>query len=153
MSLINVPGQAQKSELLTKKALSLEVTKEIARASADFAGENNWNVVISIVDEGGHLIYFERMDGVQTGSIEVAFQKAKTAAAFKRPTRIFEEAVANGRTSLVALPGGMPFDGGVPIIWEDQVLGAIGVSGVTATQDGMIAQAGADALEKILKRQ
>jgi uncharacterized protein GlcG (DUF336 family) len=140
------------AELATKKALTLEVAKKIAVASGQFAQKKHWNVVIAIVDDGGHLVYFERMDGVQTGSIEVAIQKARTAAAFKRPTRLFEEAVAKGRTVLVSLPGGMPFEGGVPIIVGNQVIGAVGVSGVTAQQDGMIAQAGVDALPKILRQ-
>lgn len=140
------------AELVTKKALTLEVAKEIAAASGKFAQRKQWNVVITIVDDGGHLVYFERMDGVQTGSIEVAIQKAKTAAAFKRPTRLFEEAVAKGRTVLVSLPGGMPFEGGVPITIGKEVIGAVGVSGVTAQQDGMIAQAGVDALPKILSQ-
>jgi len=78
--------------------------------------------------------------------------KHQTAAAFKRPTKVFEEAVAEGRTVLLGLPGGMPFEGGVPITVENQVIGAIGVSGVTAQQDGMIAQAGVDALPKIIGR-
>ena len=138
------------AKLATKKALTLEVAKRIAAAAKEFAEKNEWSVVISIVDDGGHLVYFERMDGVQTGSIQVAIRKAETAVAFKRPTRLFEEAVADGRTALVALPGGMPFEGGVPIKVEDQVIGAVGISGVTAQQDGMIAQAGVDALPKIL---
>jgi uncharacterized protein GlcG (DUF336 family) len=136
--------------LATKKALTLAVAKEIAAASGRFAQKNKWNVAITIVDDGGHMIYFERMDGVQTGSIKVAIRKAKAAAAFKRPTRLFEEDVAKGRTVLVALPGGMPFEGGVPIAAGDQIIGAVGVSGATAQQDGMIAQAGVDALPKIL---
>ena len=136
--------------LATKKALTLAVAKEIAAASSRFAQKNKWLVAITIVDDGGHLIYFERMDGVQTGSIEVSMRKAKAAAAFKRPTRVFEEDVAKGRTVLVALPGGMPFEGGVPIAAGDQIVGAVGVSGGTAQQDGMIAQAGVDALPKIL---
>ncbi len=140
------------AELATKKALTLEVAKKIAASSGQFAQKKQWNVVIAIVDDGGHLVYFERMDGVQTGSIEVAIQKARTAAAFKRPTRLFEEAVAKGRTVLVSLPGGMPFEGGVPITVGNQVIGAVGVSGVTAQQDGMIAQAGVDALPRILKQ-
>jgi len=140
------------AELATKKALTLEVAKRIAVASREFAQKNKWNVVISIVDDGGHLVYFERMDGVQTGSIQVAIRKAQAAAAFKRPTKLFEEAVAEGRTVLIALPGGMPFEGGVPINIEDQVIGAVGISGVTAQQDGMIAQAGVNALLKILAK-
>lgn len=140
------------AELTTKKALTLAVAKEIAAASSRFAQKNKWNVAITVVDDGGHMVYFERMDGVQTGSIEVAIRKAKTAVAFKRPTRLFEEAVADGRTVLVALPGGMPFEGGVPITVREEVIGAVGVSGVTAQQDGMIAQAGVDALPKIIGR-
>jgi glc operon protein GlcG len=144
------PAKQKADGLATKKALTLKVAKEIAAAASRFAQKNQWNVVISIVDDGGHLMYFERMDGVQTGSIEVAIRKAKTAAAFKRPTRLFEEDVAKGRTALVALPGGMPFEGGVPITVDNEVIGAVGVSGMTAQQDGQIAQAGVDALPKIL---
>ena len=147
-----VAEPAPVAELATKKALTLEVAKQVAAASGQFARKNQWAVVIAIVDDGGHLVYFERMDEVQTGSIQVAIQKAKTAAAFKRSTRVFEEAVAKGRTVLVSLPGGMPFEGGVPITVDGQVIGAVGVSGVTAQQDGMAAQAGVDALPKILGR-
>ncbi|MHC4726466.1 MAG: GlcG/HbpS family heme-binding protein [Planctomycetota bacterium] len=150
--VVLIAEAAPVAELATKKALILEVVKKIAAASGQFAQKRHWNVVIAIVDDGGHLVYFERMDGVQTGSIEVAIQKAKTAVAFRRPTRLFEEAVAKGRTVLVSLPGGMPFEGGVPITVGKQVIGAVGVSGVTAQQDGMIAQAGVDALPKILKK-
>ena len=150
--VVLIAEAAPVAELATKKALTLEVAKEIAAASGQFAQKRRWNVVIAIVDDGGHLVYFERMDGVQTGSIEVAIQKAKTAVAFKHPTRLSEEAVAKGRTALVSLPGGMPFEGGVSIIAGNQVIGAVGVSGVTAQQDGMIAQAGVDALPKILKK-
>lgn len=147
-----VAEAAPVAELATKKALTLEVAKQIAAVSGQFAHKNQWNVVIAIVDDGGHLVYFERMDGVQTGSVQVAIQKAQTAAAFKRPTRLFEEAIAEGRTALLGLPGGMPFEGGVPINVKGQVVGAVGVSGVTAQQDGMIAQAGIDALPKILSQ-
>jgi uncharacterized protein GlcG (DUF336 family) len=144
------PGRQTVAELATKKALTLRVAKEIAAASCRFAQKNQWNVVISIVDDGGHLMYLERMDSVQTGSVQVAIRKAEAAAAFKRPTRLFEQAVAEGRTALVALPGGMPFEGGVPITVGDEVIGAVGVSGMTAQQDGQIAQAGVDALPKII---
>jgi uncharacterized protein GlcG (DUF336 family) len=140
------------AELAMKKALTLEVAKQIASASAEHARKDQWAVVISIVDDGGHLVYFERMDNVQTGSIQVAIRKAEAAVAFKRPTKLFEEAVAKGRTVLVSLPGGMPFEGGVPIMTNNQVIGAVGVSGVTAQQDGMIARAGVDALPRILNR-
>ena len=143
------PASAQ---LPTKPVLSLEVAKELATAAAVFAHENEWKVVIAIVDDGGHLIYFARMDGVQIGSIEVAIQKAKTAIAFKRPSKVFEDGVSAGRTALVSLPGALPIEGGLPIKMGETFIGAIGVSGVTAQQDGMIAKAGADALEALLKK-
>jgi glc operon protein GlcG len=143
---------AQQLKLTTKPALTLAVVKAVATTTAEYATRNKWNVVITIVDDGGHLLYLERMDGVQTASIEVAIQKAKTSAAFKRKTKVFLDALKNGRPELVALPGGMPFEGGVPLIWENQVIGAIGVSGgTTQEQDGMIAEFGSDSLAKILK--
>jgi len=148
--LMLVAVAAPTAELATKKALTLEVAKGIAAASEKFADDNEWKVVIAIVDAAGDLLYFQRDDGVQTGSIRVALGKAETAAAYKRPTKEWEEAIAQGRTVVLALPGGTPFEGGVPIIADGEVIGAIGVSGVTAQQDGMIAQAGADALARIL---
>jgi uncharacterized protein GlcG (DUF336 family) len=96
------------------------------------------------------LIYFERGDGVQPGSIEIAIRKAKTAASFRRPTRFLSDLVADGNTALVSLPDAVLLEGGVPIVWKGQVLGAIGVSGVTSQQDGEIGQAGVDALASIL---
>jgi uncharacterized protein GlcG (DUF336 family) len=138
------------AELATRKALTLEVAKAIAAASEKFADDNEWDVVIAIVDAGGHLVYFQREDGVQIGSIRMALGKAETAIGYKRPTKEWEESIAGGRTVVLALPGGTPFEGGIPITVDDEVIGAIGVSGVTAQQDGMIAQAGVDALPGIL---
>lgn len=143
--------QASAAELATKKALTLEVTKGIAAAAEAHAKANDWNVVIAILDDGGNLLYLQRMDDVQIGSIEVAIRKAESAINFKRPTQVFDSAVAGGRTALVALPGSMPFEGGLPITWQGEVIGSIGVSGVTAQQDGMIAKAGTMALPNILR--
>ena len=137
-------------DLATKKSLTLSITKKIAAAAEAYAKQKNWNVVIAIVDDGGHLIYLQRMDGVQTGSIEVAIRKAKSAAAFKRPGKMFGDAIEGGRNALLALPGALPFDGGVPIKVANQTIGAIGVSGVTGEQDGEIANAGAGSLSGIL---
>jgi uncharacterized protein GlcG (DUF336 family) len=92
------------------------------------------------------------MDGTQTASVVVSMEKAKTAIGFKRPSKVFEEGVASGRNALLSLPGATPLEGGLPIVVDGQFLGAIGVSGVTAQQDGMIAQAGVDALPEILKK-
>ena len=137
-------------ELATKKALTLGITKKIAAAAESFATEKGWNVVIAVVDDGGHLIYLQRMDGTQTGSVAVAIAKAKSAAAFKRPTVVFSDAVAAGANALLGLPGAIPFDGGYPIKAGDEIVGAIGVSGVTGQQDGLIAQAGANSLSKLI---
>jgi len=107
-------------------------------------------VVIVILDDGGNLVYLQRDDDVQLGSIEVAIRKAETAVNFKRASSAFAERLAGGATGLVGLPGALPFPGGVPIMNAGEVIGAVGVSGVTAVQDEQIAQAGADALPKIL---
>jgi uncharacterized protein GlcG (DUF336 family) len=129
-----------------KKALNLDGARKVAAAAEAEAKKNNWNVVIAIVDDGGNLLYLQRMDGTQTGSIQVAIDKAKTAQAFKRPTKVFEDAIAGGRNAILGLNGALPLEGGLPIKVGDQVIGAIGVSGVTAQQDGQIAKAGTDTI-------
>jgi len=133
------------AQLADKKALTLEAAKKIATAAEAEAKKNNWNVVIAIVDDGGHLLYLQRIDGTQTGSIDVAIKKAQTAISFKRPTKVFEDAVAGGRQVILALPGALPIEGGVPITVGGQIIGAIGVSGFKTFEDGQIAKAGADA--------
>lgn len=143
---------ANAADLPTKKVLSLEVAKQIAAAAEKHARENKWNVCIAIVDDGGHLIYFQRIDGTQTGSVVVSQRKAQTAIGFKRPSKVFEVGVAGGRNALLALPGAVPLEGGLPLTVDGEMIGAIGVSGVTAQQDGMIAQAGVDALPGILSK-
>ena len=134
------------AQLADKKVLTLEGAKKIAAAAEAEARKNNGNVVIAVVDDGGHLVYLQRIDGTQTGSIEVAIQKARTAQAFKRPTKVFEDAIAGGRNALIALHGALPLEGGLPIMVGGQLVGAIGVSGVKSTEDGQIAKAGADSL-------
>ena len=134
------------AQLADKKVLTLDGAKKIAAAAEAEARKNSWNVVIAVVDDGGHLVYLQRIDGTQTGSIEVAIQKARTAQAFKRPTKVFEDAIAGGRNALIALHGALPLEGGLPIMVGGQLVGAIGVSGVKSTEDGQIAKAGADSL-------
>jgi len=129
-----------------RKTLTLEAARKIAAAAEAEARKNNWNVVIAVVDEGGYLVYLERMDGVQLASIEIAQRKARSAALFRRPTKAFEDQLVGGRQAILALPGAMPFEGGLPIVVDGEVIGAIGVSGVTSQQDGQIAKAGVDAL-------
>jgi glc operon protein GlcG len=146
-------SQSAKAELPAKRVLTLEAARQLAAAAEKHARENKWNVCIAIVDDGGHLIYFQRMDGTQTGSVQVSQRKAQSAIGFKRPTKVFEEGVAGGRQALLALPGAVPLEGGLPLTVDGEMIGAIGISGVTSQQDGMIAQAGADALASIAAKQ
>ena len=106
-------------------------------------------MAVAVVDTGGHLVYFERMDGTQTGSAGVALDKAKSAVAFRRPTKVFEDVLAAGGAGLriLTLSGVVAVEGGVPIVIGGKIVGAIGLSGGTAQQDGVAAKAGVDALK------
>jgi glc operon protein GlcG len=148
LAVFLLAGLAQ-AQLATRKALTLEAVKKLAAAAEAEASKNKWNVVIAIVDEGANLVYLQRMDETQIGSVEVAQAKATSAIRFKRPTKAFEDAVAGGRTAIIALPGALPVEGGIPLTVEGRIIGAIGVSGVTSQQDAQIAQAGVNALAKI----
>jgi glc operon protein GlcG len=144
-------GATASAQLVDKKTLTLEAAKKVAAAAEAEAVKNNWKVVIAVVDDGGHLVYLQRLDETQLGSIDVAVQKAYTAVTFKRPTKALEDAVlTGGRTVVLSLPRALPIEGGLPIIVDGKVVGGIGVSGVTAQQDGQIAKAGVEALPTIL---
>ncbi len=132
--------------LPVKPCLTLEVAKLIAAKASALALHNHWNVSIAIVDDGANLLYLERLDGAQISSSEVAQGKAKTAMRYRRASRLLEEAIVGGRTSLIAVQGIMPLQGAVPLIYDGQIIGAIGVSGVLSTQDEQVAVAGADVL-------
>jgi uncharacterized protein GlcG (DUF336 family) len=122
--------------------LNLEEAMRMTDAAEEKARQENWNVVIAILDGGGHLIYLRRMDGVQIGSVDVAQAKAKSAVYFKRPTKVFEELVKSGGTHILSLPNAIAVEGGLPIFKDGVCVGAIGISGVTSAQDGIIAEAG-----------
>jgi len=126
--------------------LTLDDAKKIAVGAEAEAKRNEWPVVIVIVDDGGHLLYLQRLDNAQFGSINVAIEKAHAAIAFRRPTKVWEENIAEGRMRYLNLPGTLPIEGGLPITVDNQFVGAIGVSGVRSFQDAQIAQAGIDAL-------
>ena len=134
------------AQLPQRPVLTLEAATRIADAAQAEAARNGWNVVIAVVDDGGHLVHLRRMDGAQVGSVVVAQDKAKSAIYFRRPTKAFADAVASGRTGVLRLPGAIPIEGGIPIAQGNQMVGAIGVSGVTSEQDGQIAAAGIKAL-------
>jgi glc operon protein GlcG len=109
------------------------------------ARKNNWTMAIAVVDTAGNLVYFEKMDGTQTGSVNVSIEKARSAVLFKRPTKSFQDTVAQGGAGLrmLALPGAVPVEGGIPLMEGGKIIGAIGASGGTSDQDGQAAQAGA----------
>ena len=127
-------------------ALSLEDAKRVAAAARAEAEKNGWAIVIAVVDDGGHLMYLERMDGTQKASSRIAEAKGRTAILFKRPTKAIEDNVLEGRTVMMGLPGAVPLEGGVPLVKDGQFIGGIGVSGVQPFQDGVVARAGAAAL-------
>lgn len=131
---------------VNKIILTLDDAKKIAAGAEAEAMRNEWQVVIAIVDDGGHLLYLQRLDNTQFGSVNVAIEKARAAIAFRRPTKIWEENIAQGQLRYLNLPGTLPIEGGLPIVVNDQFVGAIGVSGVRSFQDAQIAQAGIDAL-------
>src|SRR5262249_45110263 len=126
--------------------ISLEnATKAAAPALAE-ARKNNWTMAVAIVDTAGNLVYFEKIDGTQTGSVNVSIDKARSAALFKRPTKVFFDQLAAGGAGLrlLKVPGAVPLEGGIPLLLEGKIIGAIGVSGGTSEQDGQAARAGAE---------
>ena len=135
-------------QLANKKSLTLEAAKQIAAAAEAEARKNNWTMVICVVDDGGHVLFLERMDGTQLGSIQVAQEKASTAVNFKRPTKALEDAVTGGRNVVLRLPG-LPVEGGIPIMMGTELIGGVGVSGGTSPQDAQVATAGLKAVEKM----
>ena len=128
-------------------AISLENAKKVAAPAVAEATKNNW--AMAIVDPSGNLVYYEKMDNTQLGSANVAIEKARSAALFKRPTKTYQDALAAGGDGMriLRLQGAVPIEGGIPILVEGKIAGAIGVSGGTAPQDGQCAKAGADALK------
>jgi len=129
--------------------IGVENAKKTAAAALAEARRNGWTMAAAVVDTGGHLVYFEKMDGTQTGSVAVAIGKARSAALFLRPTKAFQDVLAGGGDGLriLGLEGAVPVEGGVPLVAEGTIVGAIGLSGGASSQDGQCARAGADALK------
>jgi uncharacterized protein GlcG (DUF336 family) len=144
--LIGLCAIRMDAQLVTKKALTLEAVKKIAAAAEAEALKNKWSMAISIVDDGGHMLYFERMDGTQLASIELAQMKARTALLFRRPTKVLQGWLNGGAINLLEQPGVAPDEGGVPIIVDGEVIGAVGASGASGAQDAQVSAAGAAAI-------
>jgi glc operon protein GlcG len=149
--LLAMSSNLAQADLPSKKVLTLDVAKKIAAAAEAEAKKRGSTVVIVVVDDGGYPLVLLRLDDTQVASVEVGIGKARTAAIFRRPSKVFEEQVKNGRVAALALPGATPLQGGVPIIYEGKVIGAIGVSGNTPQEDEDIAAAGAAVAEAAIK--
>lgn len=129
--------------------ISLENARKAAAPALAEAAKNNWNVAVAIVDPAGNLIYYEKMDNTQLGSANVAIDKARSAALFKRPTKAFQDMLAAGGDSvrILRIQGVVPVEGGIPLVADGKIVGAIGVSGATSAQDAQCAKAGADTVK------
>lgn len=131
----------------TVNVITLEAAKKMVAAGEAEARANGWNVAITVVDASGGLILFQKLDDTQPGSIAISQGKARTAALFKRPTKVLEDMVASGKTAFLAVEGMLPIQGGLPVVVNGKVIGAVGVSGVTSAQDEQVAAAAIGALE------
>ena len=129
--------------------ISVDIAKKAAAVCISEAQKNNWNMAIAIVDGAGFLVYFERMPNTQLGSVDLAIEKARTSALFRRPTEVFQDALAAGGDGLrvLRLTGVNPNGGGIPIVVDAKIIGAIGISGGSVEQDAQVAAAGVNALK------
>ncbi|MGD0962856.1 MAG: heme-binding protein [Candidatus Acidiferrales bacterium] len=146
MVLSAVAAGSASAQFVEKKTVSLALAKKMAAAGESEATKNNWTMVFVIVDDGGNLVYLGRMDGTQIGSIEVAQGKARTALNFKRPTKVFQDTIDTGQPHVMTLDHITGVQGGLPILLDGKVIGAIGASGGTSAQDEQCAQAGLNAM-------
>jgi len=142
---------ARGADLATKRALTLEIAKGMISAAEQKASGNHWAMVITVLDDAGNLLAFERMDGAQVGSIDISQRKASSSLRFRAPTKNFADGIARGSAALVTL-GVVTFEGGLPIVVDGQVIGAIGVSGGAADQDGQAAKAGLEWFDANVKK-
>ena len=147
---VSTPALAQ-GDLPSKKVLTIRAAKRIADAAEAEANRRHATVVIVVTDDGGYPLVLYRLDDTQVASVEVGLGKARTAAIFRRPSRVFEEQIKNGRLASLVLPGATPLQGGVPIVYEGKVIGAIGVSGNTPQEDEEIAIVGAEAVGRAIQ--
>jgi len=122
--------------------IGIDLAKKIAAGANAESKKNGWRMAIAIVDNHGFLVYYERMDDTQTASVDVAVDKAKAAAMFRRPTKAFEDGIAKGRNALLGLRGATPIEGGLPIMSGGKVIGGLGVSGAASNEDAEAAAAG-----------
>jgi uncharacterized protein GlcG (DUF336 family) len=137
-----VAPRSSAAQLADAKVITLPAAKAMVAAAQAEARKNNWNVTVAVVDAAGELIALERMDGAALTTVAVATGKARTAARFRRETRLLDSAVTAGRIQTLAFEGVVPIEGGVPVLHNNVVIGAVGVSGATSVQDAQVAKAG-----------
>jgi glc operon protein GlcG len=145
--LIAVSSRATHAQVVQQPVLSLEAAKRVIAAAEAEARKQQWTVAIAVVDPSGGLIAFERLEDTQPASLDISIAKARSAVRFKRPTKALADAVTAGRVALVGVDGVLALEGGLPILVNGKVVGAIGVSGMSSEQDGVVAKAGADAVD------
>lgn len=150
-ALVTVPFHILKAQMPSPYGapISLENAKKAAAPAIAEAEKNHWNMAVAVVDPSGNLVYYEKMDNTQLGSANVAIDKARSAALFKRPTKALQDALAAGGDGwrILRVQGAVPVEGGIPLVMDGKIVGAIGVSGAASTQDAQCAKAGADAIK------
>ena len=148
-TVLSIAAAAQAPPPAYGMPVNIDNAKKAAAAAVAEARKNNFTMAIAVVDTAGALVYFEKMDGTQNGSVNVAIDKARSAVLFKRSTKAFQDTVAQGGAGLrmLGLPGAVPVEGGIPLVEGGRIVGAIGASGGTSDQDGMCAQAGVNVLK------
>lgn len=150
LALSPARGGAQQLPNLYGDTIGVETARKAAAAAIAEGRKNGWRLAVAVVDTHGELVFFERMDGTQYGSMHVAEEKARSSARFKRPTKAFEDAVKGQAVNVLGLAGAVPLEGGLPLLAGDRIIGAIGVSGATSAQDGQCARAGAEAIGSVM---
>lgn len=148
--LITVVPAAAQAPMLYGPSVNSDTAKKIAGAAVAEARRNNWLMAVAVVDTAGELVYFEKMDGTQAASVDIAIDKARSSARFKRPTRAFQDELAKGGEGnrFLGLRGAVPAEGGLPVVLDGRIVGAIGVSGGTGAQDAQSATAGLSVVAK-----
>jgi uncharacterized protein GlcG (DUF336 family) len=128
--------------------INVDTARKVAAVAVAEAHKNSWNMAVAVSDASGDLVYFEKMDGTQSGSVDVSIQKARSAARYKRPTKAFQDVLAGGGDGfrVLRLEGAIPVDGGFPLVVDGKIVGAVGCSGATSAQDGQVCKAAADSL-------
>ena len=143
-------GSALAAQLARRDALTLEVARQMAAVAMQDVIKQKGQAVIAVVDEGGHLMYLERMDDALLGSVDVAISKARSVAMYRRPTAVFQKMMEEGHTNVLGIAGVVPWGGGVPVMWQGHLIGAIAVSGMAPEQDAAAATLAANAISGIV---